>query len=233
MRIAYSLIAYQNLDYENKEFIKNSFSCYEHTPRSIEQCEFNLTESCVTGVQGLLYGLNASYSLTSSKEDFHKLCEHLVKLFQLVPFRTDFIYGAPRTRVIQKDERSFVIDRAKFLDGLAKEYSQNLFFEALPQDYCDFLNTHEELLELKPRIHVDTATLLSQKIGPDWVASNLDKIDRIHLSIPDYTSCFRKYSSFFEELSNYLSTFNGKIIIEVQEVNKEFREDITWLCELF
>jgi hypothetical protein len=80
---------------------------------------------------------------------------------------------------------------------------------------------------------VDTATLLTQAVAAKWIGANLNLIDRIHLSIPGYTSSFRNYDTFFSEIAEYLRFFDGKIIIEVQEVDLEFKEDIKWLCEQF
>lgn len=233
MKIAYSLLTYQRLGVENKSFVKNTFTSFEHTPSTLKLGEFVIEESHVTGIQGLLYGLDESYTMSGTYEEFDSLYNHLEGLFQEVPFRTDFIFGSPKTRRIENNNEYVLFERAKILNRLATEHSQNLYFEALPVIYCDFINQHEELLSIKPRIHVDTATLLTQGINPSWFHDNLAIIDRIHLSIPGYTSSFRKFASFFTEMGEKLGSFEGKLVIEVQDVDVDFKEDIEWLCAQF
>jgi hypothetical protein len=233
MNLAYSLLAFDRLSINNKRFIKNNFNYFEHTPASLALSEFTFLNSHVSGIQGLLYGLDKSYTLSRSNEDFDKLYNHLKRLFRSVPFRTDFVYGSPSTRRLEGNSSSILLERARSLNELAQEYSQNLYFEALPLSYCDFINTHEELLAINPRIHVDTATLISQGLGASWIGANFNHIDRIHLSIPGYSSSFRNYDSFFGELANQLRFFEGKVIIEVQDVDEKFKEDIKWLCDQF
>ena len=233
MKIAYSLLTYERLSADNKRFIKNNFNYFEHTPSTLGLSEFVFQDSHVSGIQGLLYGLDKSYTLSLSYAKFYKLYNYLKRLFRNVPFRTDFVYGSPGTRRLVRDNRTILMERARSLDELAKEYSQNLYFEALPLSYCDFLNTHEELLSINSRIHVDTATLITQGVAASWIGANLNHIDRIHLSIPGYTSAFRDYDSFFSEAAYQLRFFEGKIVIEVQNVEVEFKEDIKWLCDQF
>lgn len=233
MEIAYSLLTYEYLSADNKKFVKDNFNCFEHTPSTLALDEFIFKDSHVSGIQGLLYGLDKSYTLSRSNEEFTNLYNYLKRFFRSVPFRTDFVYGSPGTRRIGSYNRLILLERAKLLDELAQEYSQNLYFEALPLSYCDFINTHEELLAINSRIHVDTATLLTQDVTAKWIGANLNIIDRIHLSIPGYTSLFRNYDTFFSEIAEYLRFFEGKIIIEVQDSKLEFKEDIKWLCDQF
>lgn len=233
MKIAYSLLTYERLSADNKRFIKDNFNYFEHTPSTLRSSEFIFEVSYVSGIQGLLYGLDTSYSLSLSEEEFYKLYNYLKRLFCNVPFRTDFVYGSPSTRRLESQSKSTLLERVRSLNKLAQEYSQNLYFEALPLSYCDFINTHEELLAINSRIHVDTATLISQGVAASWIEANLNHIDRIHLSIPGYTSSFRKYDSFFSGVAHHLRFFKGKIIIEVQNIEVEFKEDIKWLCDQF
>ena len=233
MKIAYSLLTYERLSVENKKFIRDNFNYFEHTPSTMCSSEFLFEESYVSGIQGLLYGLDNSYSLSLSDEEFGKLYNYLKRLFCNVPFRTDFVYGSPGTRRLGSQNKSILLERTILLYELAQEYSQNLYFEALPLSYCDFINTHEELLSINSRIHVDTATLITQGVAASWIGANLDYIDRIHLSIPGYTSDFRKYDSFFSGIVDQLRDFEGKIIIEVQNIDVGFKKDIEWLCDRF
>jgi hypothetical protein len=233
MKIAYSLLTYNRLSAANKEFIRDKFDYFEHTPTTIDLGEFIFKSSHVSGIQGLLYGLDETYSLSLSDEEFDNLYIYLKGLFISVPFRTDFIYGSPGTRRLDSQERTILLERACSLVELAKEYSQNLYFEALPLAYCDFINLHEELFVINPRIHVDTATLLAQGVPSSWIGDNLSLIDRIHLSVPGYSSSFRYYETFFSGLADHLSSFEGKIIVEVQGVEVGFKEDIEWLCDQF
>ena len=74
----------------------------------------------------------------------------------------------------------------------------NLYFEALPKQYSDILNDHDDLLKLHNSldygIHLDLATLLTRSDVKSWIENNYMRIDRFHLSIPGYGTNFNDYN---------------------------------------
>lgn len=110
---------------------------------------------------------------------------------------TSAVFGSPGARKDIKATRREIEDRCFELIELFRNHGVKLYFEALPKQYSDILNDHDDLLKLHNSldygIHLDLATLLIRSDAKSWIVNNYKRVDRFHLSVPGYGTNFNDY----------------------------------------
>ena len=160
-------------------------------------------------------------SLVGGMESFEVLCGYFEKLsMNLGRIGIEsVILGSPflrKSSVISKRE---LFGRINKIRNVFAGYNIKLYVEALPKEFSDVLNSHQELLDLYVDvpygIHVDIATAISGQEGIVFFKNNIDQIDRFHFSVPGYGYNFDDYKLSIELLNLFISN-KIKGTIEIQ-----------------
>lgn len=189
--IGFSTIAianYSNIDW-NK--VLSKFEYFDISP-----LHFSIISSeKILSMQGIFYGMNLDGgSLVKSDDDFMKL----KSLFSIVLHIAEknnipsLIWGAPSTRNNITASDAEIEKRTIELLSMASSLRIKLYFEALPHSMCDYLNTHEQLLQLHATagiggIHYDICTAIHTGEINNFLAAKMQSIDRYHLSNSGYS----------------------------------------------
>jgi hypothetical protein len=144
---------------------------------------------------------------------------------------TSAVFGSPGARKDIKVTGREIEARCFELIELFRNNCVKLYFEALPKQYSDILNNHDDLLMLHSSldygIHLDLATLLTRSDAKSWIDNNYMSIDRFHLSVPGYGTNFVDYEEI-EYILDVLINSGKPGTIEIQNFNdiKDWRKSI-------
>lgn len=166
------------------------FEYFDVTPSSIDL----IPQNKILSLQGIFYSKNlTNSSLVRTQNEFNNLKNIFVEILQFTKNNGvhSIIWGAPITRTGMEVSYETAVKRAVDLILLAQNEKVKLYFEALPNSECQFLNLHSELIELHKLagiggIHYDICTGMIQNEGSSFVKANLSLIERFHLSIEGY-----------------------------------------------
>jgi sugar phosphate isomerase/epimerase len=181
--------------------------------------------------QAILYGKNdLSIFNQKSWDDFFTHLNHVFD-FAMKFDVNKIVFGSPKSRVFNSKlsfHENIIIAQLFFtkLSTLAKEYNIDILLEPNPKIYnCDFLNTHEEVLNFislinlsNIKLHIDTgAAIIEGKTGEQFLLNHNLLKSHIHLSCPNLNYNFEDYHSFFFQFLNKIKKdkYDGICIIEI------------------
>ena len=220
--LGFSTISISNYPNINWIEILDKFEYFDISPLHISL----IPSDKVFSMQGIFYGKDiTNSSLVKTNEEYKKLKSIFKEVLELSNNNGigSIIWGAPSTRTGIEVSKEVAIQRALELIRMAEIAKVKLYFEALSNTLCDFLNSHAELIELHKLsgiggIHFDICTALIQNEGINFVKTNSEFIERFHLSENGYSLAVLKNTNamiIYKQLKEY----KIKGTLEVQDFN--------------
>ncbi len=246
MKISISNIIWEKGRDNFESFLKviseNNIKAVELSLNSIFDEPLSITEYEILWLTELLHRYNISisalHSLTYTRPDLEifdrkEKKEELVKyIFHYIDIAkklntNNLVYGSPKSRKIYNlntNEADYI-----FLEFLQEidDYCENINFniEPLPKNYCEYLNTFEESVNLLKKrnfkniyIQLDVRSIIENNENINTIFQNESYIKHVHIGEPNLIMLDNsEYSNIHKNVFKKLSSiaYNGFLSIEV------------------
>lgn len=234
-KLGFNLVAIDSKSHQIKDFALKEFNFFDINPSHLEM------GLQVKSLQGIFYGFNMeNASLLGTVQHFDCLLGMFIEVCnRAATYKIEsIIFGAQilRKKIIDLPEQ-IILKRVEQLFNYAKKYNIKLYVEALNTPQCNFINNHRELLEIHRKlnlgkIHLDLATMKLSSEDLLFIADSWEKIERFHISEPNYTSQFVGYHDNLIEIAKFLIKKNVFGTIEILKFNDKSNVDIHNISKL-
>lgn len=218
--LGFSTITISNYPFINWNEILKQFDYFDISPNQTKL----FSQNQVYSLQSIFFNRDISKcSLVRSKNEFENLKVVFADTLEYTNENNikSLIWGAPSTRNFKTVKISTAFSRASELINMANYKNIKLYFEALPLNHCDFLNSHSELIELHNAtdnggIHYDSCSGILANETVNFLKENISCVERFHLSDVNYGISVLKELRF-KAIYNVLKESNIKGTIEIQD----------------
>ena len=231
---------FSTLSNQGVEGIELALNCLWQEPTKISKDDLKWLKTMISDYKLKLISL---HSITYSRPDLEifldytkrkDFIEYLKKYCDLARELDcqNIVLGSPKSRITYGRNRE-ELDKI-FLDFLHKvdNYSDGIFFniESLSKEYCEYLNTHMEIVELIKNaefknifLQLDVRSVIEAKENIDNIFQNSGYIKHVHVGNPGIKIPAQPFIKIHKSVSKELKNigYDGYITAEVLNHNDE------------